>query len=75
MLSGSGKQTRFLRIPAVEVLKQPAVETLLGLAAERARVPLPAMGRGRLIIRSVSAKQRPRQRAKAARGKAVVRPT
>lgn len=75
LLSGSGKQTRFLRIPAVEVLKQPAVETLLGLAAERARVPLPAMGRGRLIIRSVSAKQRPRQRAKAARGKAVVRPT
>jgi hypothetical protein len=66
VLSGAGKQTRFLRLPAAEVLEQPPVITLLNLAVERARVPLPATGRGRLIIRSVSAKQRPRRRAKAA---------
>ena len=62
LLSGSGKQTRFLRLPAVEVLEQPPVKTLLDLAVARARVPLPTTGRGQLIIRSVSAKQRPRQR-------------
>jgi hypothetical protein len=64
LLTGSGKQTRFLRIPAVEVLKGPEVQALLGLAADQSKVPLPAAGRGRLIIRSVSAKQRPRRRAK-----------
>jgi len=66
VLSGSGKQTRFLRLPTVEVLAQSAVKTLLDLAAERSRVPLPAAGHGQLIIRSVSAKQRPRRRTSAA---------
>jgi hypothetical protein len=61
-LSGSGKQTRFLRLPSAEVLRQPEIVTLLKLAAERAGVPLPRDGRGKLIIRSVSAKQRPRRK-------------
>ena len=63
ILSGSGKQTRFVRLPSVAVLEQPAVGVLLKIAAERARVPLPRSGRGKLIIRSVSAKQRPRRKA------------
>ena len=62
ILSGSGKQTRFLRLPSATVLEQPAVQTLLRVAAERARVPLAPDGRGKLIIRSVSAKQRPRRK-------------
>jgi hypothetical protein len=62
ILSGSGKQTRFLRLPSAEVLQQPEVDALLSLAAERAGVPLPRSGRGKLIIRSVSAKQRPRRK-------------
>jgi hypothetical protein len=37
------------------------VEALIAAAIARAKTPLPARGRGRLIIRSVSAKQRPRR--------------
>jgi len=62
-LLGSGKQTRFIRLPSAQVLTQPEVRTLLCLAAERAKTPLPASGRGRLIIRSVSPKQRPRRKS------------
>jgi hypothetical protein len=62
ILIGSGKQTRFIRVPSVSVLEQPEVRALLTPAAERARVPLPRSGRGRLIIRSVSAKQRARRK-------------
>jgi hypothetical protein len=62
ILSGSGKQTRFLRLPSRDVLRQNEVQALLTLAAARAKTPLPTTGRGTLIIRSISAKQRPRKR-------------
>jgi hypothetical protein len=62
ILSGSGKQTRFIRLPSATVLLQPEVQALLNTAAERARVPLPHSGRGRLIVRSVSVRQRPRRK-------------
>jgi hypothetical protein len=62
ILSGSGKQTRFVRLPSANVVQQPEVQALLSVAAERARVPLPHSGHGKLIIRSVSAKQRPRRK-------------
>jgi hypothetical protein len=58
VLLGSGKQTRFVRLSSADVLQQPAVQRLLTIAADRAKTSLPASGRGRLIIRSVSAKQR-----------------
>jgi hypothetical protein len=63
LLLGSGKQTRFLRLDSVAVLARPEVEALLAAAVARAKTPLPTNGRGRLIIRSISAKQRPRRRA------------
>jgi hypothetical protein len=62
ILLGSGKQTRFIRLPSAEVLGQPAVQALLNLACERASTPLPTHGPGRLVIRSVSAKQRARRK-------------
>jgi len=62
ILGGSGTQTRFLRLPTAEVLQQPAVQKLLTLALERAKAPMPGKGRGKLIIRSISAKQRPRRK-------------
>ena len=62
VLLGSGKQTRFIRLPSPEVLQQPEIQTLLTVAAEQARMPFPATGRGRLVIRSVSTKQRPRRK-------------
>lgn len=62
ILLGSGSQTRFIRVESASVLAQPEVEALIAAAVAQAKTPLPDTGRGRLIIRSVSAKQRPRQR-------------
>jgi hypothetical protein len=62
ILQGSGNQTRFIRLESASVLARPEVEALMAAAVNRAKTPLPATGRGRLIVRSVSAKQRPRRR-------------
>jgi hypothetical protein len=62
ILLGAGNQTRFIRLASAGVLAQPGVEALLAAAAAQAKTPLPGSGRGKLIIRSVSAKQRPRRR-------------
>lgn len=60
ILLGEGKQNRFIRLPNAAELKKPEVEALLRGAVEGAK-PLQASGEGKLIIRSVSAKQRPRK--------------
>jgi hypothetical protein len=65
VLTGSGNQTRFLRLESADVLARPEVEALLAEAAARAKAPLPARGRGKLIIRSIAAKQLPRRRSRA----------
>jgi hypothetical protein len=62
ILLGSGKQTRFLRLESPAVLKRPEVEALLCIATARSKVAMPSRGRGTLIIRSVSGKQRPRRK-------------
>ena len=66
VLLGSGNQTRFIRLDSPQVLERPAVKALVAAAIAQAQEPLPVAGRGKLIIRSVSAKQRPR--TKPARG-------
>lgn len=63
ILQGSGNQTRFIRLESAKVLSQPEVEALIAAAIKRAKVPLPTTGRGKLIIRSIAAKQRPRRKA------------
>jgi len=63
ILQGSGKQTRFLRLESPAVLSRPEVEELLAAAIAQSKAPLPPGKRGKLVIRSVSAKQRPRRRA------------
>src|ERR1700674_881666 len=63
ILLGSGKQTRFIRLESAGVLARPEVETLLAAAIAQGKTPLPKTGRGTLIIRSVSAKQRPRRKS------------
>ncbi len=63
ILLGAGKQTRFIRLESADVLATPAVDALLAAAIAQARVPLRPTGRGALIIRSVSAKQRPRRKS------------
>ena len=62
LLMGSGKQTRFIRVEAASQLAHPDVEALIAAAIAQAKVPLPSTGRGNLVIRSVSAKQRQRRR-------------
>ncbi len=61
ILLGEGKQNRFLRLESARVLDRPEVEALFAAAIAQNRVALPGKGRGRLIIRSVSKKQRPRR--------------
>jgi hypothetical protein len=63
ILRGSGNQVRSIRVETVDVLARPEVEALIAAAVDRAKSPLPESGRGKLIIRSVSAKQRPRRKA------------
>ena len=63
LLQGSGKQNRFLRLENVEKLKEEGVEALIGAAVENSKVLFAKSGHGKLIIRSVSAKQRPRRKA------------
>jgi hypothetical protein len=61
VLQGSGSQNRFVRLPDVATISQPEVMALLQAAVTQAKSPLPSTGGGKLIIRSVSAKQRPRR--------------
>ena len=62
ILLGSGNQTRFIRIGSAEMLTRPEVEVLIAAAIDKAKAPLPAGGEGKLIIRSISTKQRPRRK-------------
>jgi len=62
ILLGSGAQNRFIRLESAKTLARPEVEALIAAAVAQMRVPLPEKGRGKLIIRSVSAKQRPRRK-------------
>jgi hypothetical protein len=62
LLLGSGTQTRFIRLESAGDLARPEVEALLTAAIAHAKTSLRASGRGTLIIRSVSARQRPRRK-------------
>ena len=61
ILQGSGNQARFIRLESAETLAKPAVEALLKAAVRQAKNPMPTTGEGRTIIKSISAKQRPRR--------------
>jgi len=62
LLLGSGSQNRFLRIESAATLTHPDVVELIAAAVAQAERPLSSSGRGKLIIRSISAKQRPRRK-------------
>ena len=63
LLLGSGRQTRFIRVSSARQLSHPDIEALIAAAVALASKPLPATGRGQLVIRSIAVKQRPRRRA------------
>ena len=62
ILLGAGKQTRFIRLESAARLSHPDIEALIKSAIVAAPRPFPRQGRGKLIVRSIAAKQRPRQR-------------
>jgi Domain of unknown function (DU1801) len=62
LLLGSGTQNRFIRIESAATLTRPEVEELIAAAVKHAEAPLPGSGRGKLVIRSISKKQKPRRK-------------
>jgi len=60
LLAGSGAQVRSVRLDPISRLEEPEVGALIDTALAYGR-PLPASGAGPLIIKSISAKQRPRR--------------
>ena len=61
ILQGSGNQNRFVRLEGVAALSRPEVKELVDAAEAQADPPFVTKGRGKLIIRSISEKQRPRR--------------
>ena len=61
LLRGSGHQVRSIKLPGVETLDDPKVRALIAAALKASPKSYEAVGRRRLIIKSISAKQRPRR--------------
>ena len=61
LLQGAGSQNRFIRLDGPSTLSDPGVEALIGKAVAGSPTPLATGRQSRLIIRSISAKQRPRR--------------
>ena len=62
LLQGSGNQTRSMSMEGASTLARPEVARLTDQAIPRNRVPFARAGRGSVVIRSTSAKQRRRRR-------------
>jgi len=64
LLKGSGKRVRHIVLKDASALDEPAVQALIAQALKTAAVPIDPKGQGRLVIKSISGKQRPRLPAK-----------
>ena len=62
LLQGSGNQTRSINVEGSSTLARPELARLIDEAIARNRVPFARAGRGSVVIRSASAKQRRRRR-------------
>jgi hypothetical protein len=60
-LRGSGTTVRHIVLEDLAVLDEADVRALIGVALARAKVPLDGKQRRKLLIKSISAKQRPRR--------------
>ncbi|MBC9031787.1 hypothetical protein IAG41_05225 [Sphingomonas sp. JC676] len=63
LLKGAGSRGRHVPMPGPETLDDPGVAALLASALAEAPRPMPESGAGRTIVKSISAKQRPRRPA------------
>ncbi|MEP6992607.1 MAG: hypothetical protein ABJA80_16855 [bacterium] len=61
LLQGNGKQNRFVRLPTAATLSTPGVSALIDAAIAQSRAPLTTL-KGYTVVKSISAKQRPRRR-------------
>jgi len=60
-LKGSGKVCRHIVLKSADDLDDPAIQDLMKQALLHAKAPLDHSVKGRLLIRRVSEKQRPRR--------------
>ena len=61
LLQGTGTKVRHIVLTEPAVLEQASVKKLMAIAMTKARKPIDPRQRRRLIIKSISAKQRPRR--------------
>lgn len=66
LLKGSGTVCKHIVLNSPENLSDPAIKDLMHQALEIAKAPFPPKGAHRLVIKSVSANQRPRRPSAAA---------
>jgi hypothetical protein len=64
LLRGNGNVVRNIHLESADGLDDPNVRQLIDIALNRAKTRIPVDGRHRLIIKSISAKQRPRKSLK-----------
>jgi len=61
LLQGQGNVVRHIRLPSAATLDELSVKKMMLEATARAAVPFAGQGAPRIIIKSISAKQRPRR--------------
>jgi hypothetical protein len=63
LLQGSGNQGRHIPLESPDRLDDPAVEAMIATALEAAKKPIDPVAIGGVVIKSISARQRPRRPA------------
>ena len=61
LLKGSGSRVRHVRLHTAEAFDDPRIQELLAAALDRSEPPIDPNREHQLIIKSISAKQRPRR--------------
>lgn len=64
LLQGNGNQGAFVRLGDLSVLDRVEIKNLLEAAVKHANTPLGVTGKGHTVVKSISAKQRPRRPVK-----------
>lgn len=61
LLQGNGTQGAFIRLKDASTLKLPAVNRIISEALKHSSLAFPSSGKGKTIVKSISARQRPRR--------------
>ena len=61
LLNGSGSRVRHVRLHTAEAFDDPRIQDLIATALDRCEPPIDEGREQRLVIKSISAKQRPRR--------------